>query len=138
MERTVSHTTLFQLFLLFLTLDAERGYRPGFKPFLGDLSSAVFADTKGSLVNTIESLLDLHNKLPFPVANPQEEIPVGFPGRPVGGVRKITCGQRGIIDRLGGLLQKSLHLLQKKLFEMFSGFFVQPPSHLKTKNRRKW
>ena len=65
----ISHrVTSFALLLLTLAVDAERGYRTKFETLEADVAATVLADTVLVVVNLLQCLVDLVDKLAISVA----------------------------------------------------------------------
>ncbi len=86
---------VFAFFLPALAVDAELGNGASLQTGDADFFAAIFAQTIGAIVKTLESCLNLADQTPFTVTNTECEGPIGFSRSSVCGIGKkfITVSQ---------------------------------------------
>ena len=62
--------------------DAHGGHRTGYEALFADLAAAEVAVTIGAGVDPVQGFPDLTDQSPFPVADPQGEVPFRLQGGP--------------------------------------------------------
>ena len=67
---------IFAFFLPALAVDAELGNRTGLQTGDADFFTAIFTQTIGPVVKTLEGRLNLADQTPFPVTNTKSEGPI--------------------------------------------------------------
>src|SRR3989338_1286028 len=118
-------TDFFVLFMLRLTLDAQRRHGTGLEPLERNLAPARFADPERALGDAVERFVDFLEQLLFALLEPEHEVLIGHGRGLIAQVRQVLAPDhqpltdhhpRFVEEGLPLLLQLATNLREISLF----------------------
>jgi hypothetical protein len=103
--------SLYSLLILSLgfAFDAKSGNRPGHESLFRNRFPTGFTNTKGSIINPIQGLLDLHDQFSFTVLDSQKEVSIRFQRGSIRRVGKVALAfLTHVVERLSCFLQQGM------------------------------
>src|SRR6266498_1247100 len=118
----------FFFFLLDFAVYAKRRNRSNFESGFAYLVTAEFADTKGAVLDPLQSFPDFIDQPALPVPDTEFKTAIRLLRCPIIGIRKVCIVRCHFRNRFPSLIEKLSHLFLQNTFKILT--FLEIHSHL--------